>query len=260
MIDPRPIALGERARGVLLLHGLTGTPYDVRPFALALHRVGLSVRAPLLAGHGSLDDLEASTHTDWLASAEAELDMLREHSVGADKRVVVLGFSMGALLALKLAAVRPGDIAGVIALSPTLRLATWRQIAVCALADLRRNVLLHDVIGHYPKRSVDARVAREALDSPSLRAFPWSSLRELVRLQDDVARRLPDVTAPLLLLHGALDHAARVDDSRIIAQRVSSAEVRRVVLARSFHLVGVDLDREQAVREVVEFTMRILLR
>ncbi|MCH9682512.1 MAG: esterase, partial [Deltaproteobacteria bacterium] len=49
--DSRPIHRGDGGLGVLLLHGLTGTPYDIAPFADALAERGFAVRGPLLAGH-----------------------------------------------------------------------------------------------------------------------------------------------------------------------------------------------------------------
>ena len=38
---------------MLCLHGITGTPFEVRPFAEAFGRAGYSVEAPMLAGHGA---------------------------------------------------------------------------------------------------------------------------------------------------------------------------------------------------------------
>ena len=109
-IDPSPIAWGDGERGVLLLHGLTGTPYEVRPFAQALARRGFAVRAPRLEGHQDLDALESSTWRQWYGGAEAAFEALRD---GGRRRTVVLGFSLGALLSLRLAALRPRELQGL---------------------------------------------------------------------------------------------------------------------------------------------------
>src|SRR5947209_11197227 len=69
-----PISIAGDGRGVLCLHGLTGTPFEVRPLAEALGTAGYTVEVPLLAGHGAtLRDLAASHWSDWLASAEQAL-------------------------------------------------------------------------------------------------------------------------------------------------------------------------------------------
>ena len=100
--DKSPLSIAGDSRGVLCLHGITGTPFEIRPLAEALGRRGCTVLAPMLAGHGgTLGDLAASGWPDWLASAEAALDSLQARVGGGP--VAICGFSMGGLLALRLA-------------------------------------------------------------------------------------------------------------------------------------------------------------
>jgi carboxylesterase len=250
-----PIALGDGPRAVLLLHGLTGTPYEVRPFALALHARGFAVRAPLLAGHADLDALERSGWRDWYGSAEAALRELLD----AGARVLVLGFSMGGLLALRLAALRRDAVAGLVVVSVPIEQRAWERRAIGALAALRRNPLGRRFVGLLAKHGGrDVRVQREATASPSLDAFPYPALAELVALQDEVGELLPHVRAPLLVVHGRLDHTAPVEHGERISMAVGSSRVERLVLPRSFHLVGLDLDREHAGVRIVDFALSVL--
>jgi carboxylesterase len=104
--DKTPISTIGDGRGVLCLHGMTGTPFEVRPIGEALGGNGYSVEVPLLAGHGgSLRDLATTQWPDWLASAERAMDQLRRN-VG-DRPIAIVGFSMGGLLALRLARTYP---------------------------------------------------------------------------------------------------------------------------------------------------------
>jgi carboxylesterase len=254
-VDPRPIHHGEGPRGVLLLHGLTGTPYDVAPFAAALHARGFAVRAPLLAGHSDLAALEHTAWGDWYASAEAAFEEL--HAAGL-RRVVLLGFSLGSLLSLRLAALRTPDVAGVAALSVPLALPGWQRTAIGALARLRTTPGLGRLVGMLPKDGPDVRVERAWRESPSLRGFPFPTLAELVALQDEVADLLPHVHAPLLLMHGRHDHIAAVAHVDRVAQRVASSRVHKVILPRSFHILAHDLDRERACTEVTRFATAVL--
>jgi carboxylesterase len=97
---------------VLCLHGITGTPFEVKPFAEAFGRAGYSVEAPMLAGHGqTLAELARSTWAGWLTSAEEKLAALEARTRG--RPVAVLGFSMGGLLALRLARLHPGRVASI---------------------------------------------------------------------------------------------------------------------------------------------------
>lgn len=254
-VDPRPVALGDGEQATLLLHGLTGTPHEVRPIAEHLASHGFAVRAPLLAGHTDLRALEHSTWRDWYASALRAFDELHD---GGRRRVVVCGFSMGALLALRLAALRGPDLAGVISISVPLRMPEWQRRAIHTMARLRSNRFLHEWVGVWPKaEGPDVRIQREIDDSPSLQGFPYPTLAELLALQDEVFDLLPHVRVPLLLLHGRYDHTAPPRMSRQVAQRVASARVEHRVLPGSFHLVGVDVDRRRACQEILDFVVSL---
>jgi len=165
----------------------------------------------------------------------------------------VLGFSLGGLLALRLAALRAADVTALVVLSVPLSLPPWQGRAIGMLARLRRMKPLARVVGMLPKLGPDVRIERELAASPSLRGMPWPALDQLVALQREVQGLLPHVRAPLLVLHGLLDHTAPVADSARIVQGVGSPRVERIVLPHSFHQIGLDVDREAAVTAVVEF-------
>ena len=94
--DKSPLSIAGDGRGVLCLHGITGTPYEVRPLAEAFGRLGCSVEAPLLAGHGgTLGELARTDGDDWLRSAESALERLQARVCGAP--VAICGFSMEAV-------------------------------------------------------------------------------------------------------------------------------------------------------------------
>ena len=235
---------------MLLLHGLTGTPHEVRVLADALHDAGYSVRAPLLAGHTDLDALERSTWRDWYDSAREAFDTLHD---GGTRKVVVLGFSMGSLLALRMSALRSAHVEGVIAISVPLRFTWWQRRAIVAMAKLRGSAV-GSVVGVLPKDGgPDIRVMREVDDSPSLEGFPYPALAEMMALQDEVVELLPHVRAPALLVHGRYDHTAPVELSAEVSQALGSSRVEREILPRSFHGVGLDLDRERAAAAIVRF-------
>ncbi len=255
VVDPRPIEHGDGRRAVLLIHGLTGTPFDIAPFAQTLAEHGFAVRAPLLAGHSDLSSLETTTWRDWYATVEEAFDALRD---GGRRRVMILGFSAGSLLCLRLAALRTPDVEGLAALSVPLTVHPWQRTAVLALARLRTTPGLGRLIGRLPKKGPDVRIERVFRDSPSLRGFPYPALAELLFLQDEVADLLPHVRAPLLLMHGRHDHTASVSFADRVAQRVASERVEQVVLPRSFHIIAHDLDRERACAEILRFTLSVL--
>ena len=108
--------------GFLLIHGLGGTPMEMRYVAQGLARAGHTVHVPQLAGHcGSAEDLRATSWMDWYASVEEE-----HHRMGAHcQSVVVCGLSMGAILAIHHAAQYPREVSALGLYAPTLWLDGW---------------------------------------------------------------------------------------------------------------------------------------
>jgi carboxylesterase len=75
-----PIGFIERKgdTAVLLIHGLTGTPAEMKHFGRVMSRKGLTVACPELAGHcASIEALQATKWQDWYESIEVAFDALR---------------------------------------------------------------------------------------------------------------------------------------------------------------------------------------
>ncbi len=116
----------EISRVALLIHGLTGSPEEMRPIAAQLAAHGYHCVAPLLSGHcTSLDDLSNTPLTSWQATILNELELIKTNSPTA--QVVLIGLSLGALLSLWLLLERPHLIACTVLLSPPLRLRSPRD-------------------------------------------------------------------------------------------------------------------------------------
>src|SRR6478609_4104179 len=108
--------------GVLLVHGLGGTPIEMRFIAQGLARAGHTVHCCQLAGHcGTPEELRRSTWQEWYASVEAAHDRLKDTC----DIVIAGGLSMGGILATHLAHNRPDGVQGLLLYAPTLKLDGW---------------------------------------------------------------------------------------------------------------------------------------
>src|SRR2546421_5517560 len=117
-----PFTLGDGADACLLLHGLTGAPSEVRPVGEALAQAGFRAVGPLLPGHGtSPEDLYVVSRGEMIQAAESAL-----LSLGGARRIYLCGLSMGALLAIHLAA-KHADLSAIALLAPAIEFAgaTW---------------------------------------------------------------------------------------------------------------------------------------
>lgn len=234
---------GKGSEAALCLHGLTGTPYEVRPLGEALAARGVRALGPLLPGHGeAADTLRGVHHTSWMEAALAAWRQLRsEH-----ERVHVVGLSMGGLLALWLAARE--DVTGLVAVGTPLRLRAPGAFLVPVAKRFLR--FLPKSVGS------DIRDPQARARHPSLPVVPLASVHELMRLQRRVAAELPRVTAPILVAHGRHDRTAAPADAQAIAARVSSGERELLWLDRSGHVVPVDYDGARLAEAAADFLTR----
>ena len=243
-----PFDLPGGPDAVLLLHGLTGSPFEMRHLALRLNRAGYRCLGPVMAGHGGDPRaLRGLPWASWVEAARRELVNLE----GA-RRTFVAGCSMGALVACALAHALPEKVDGLVLLAPALRLAGTARLA----ALLARHTPLARAI--VPKLGgSDVRDPEMRRVNPTMGAVPLSAVAELDLLARHVDRLLPGVAAPALVVAGAKDHTVTLAGARRTARRLGSAGARLVVLKRSFHLVGIDVERDRCAAEVMAFLASI---
>jgi carboxylesterase len=109
----------------LLIHGFPGTPAEMRPLAPLLNAAGWTTRGLLLPGFGAqIDSLFQRKSHEWIDAALQALSSLQ----AAHQPVVLIGYSMGAAVAIHAAARRQPD--RLILLAPFWRLGTRGQRAV----------------------------------------------------------------------------------------------------------------------------------
>ncbi|WP_020085328.1 alpha/beta hydrolase [Hyphomicrobium zavarzinii] len=249
--------------GVLLIHGLCGSPSEIRFVANGLTRDGYTVLCPALAGHGGSEtELLATTWQDWYESAEKGLEEL---SATCDT-VIVGGLSTGAVLSLLLAARHPDKVHAVALYSPTLWL-SGRQIPwyvpLFRLIDnkwfanlFRFPVPLH--VGIKDKRVRDfIRNAMAAEGSKVAQvSTPGGAVLERRRLAKQVMKTLGSINQPVLILHAREDDYAGLDNAAYL-QRELAGPVDLVVLDDSYHMVTVDRQRHIVLERTASFVSRI---
>lgn len=234
--------------GCLLLHGFTATPYDMRFIADHLHAQNVTVSAVRLPGHAtSPEDMERHAWSDWASAAREGLLELRERV----EHVVVAGQSMGALLALKLAAEHAREVDALALISTALvvsaRWMYWAAPIVPFLSPVLPADVRFVVKGH---SDIADAAARES--SPTYKRVSIRSIYELLRLQAHVRPLLRQVKQPVLAIHSRQDHACSLENVDIL-QRELGGSLRSVILSRSYHVVSVDVEKERAAQEIAGF-------
>lgn len=103
--------------GIVLIHGLLDSPYCMASLFDYFQAQGHCVRSALLPGHGTVvGDLLSVDCSAWQQAAEHAIASLR----GKVKKLIVIGYSTGATLALQYAYRRNG-IDGLVLFAPALK-------------------------------------------------------------------------------------------------------------------------------------------
>jgi carboxylesterase len=228
---------GRRDAAVLLLHGLTGSPLDVRSVQDALVAEGYTVSAPLLPGRGTCpSDMYGLCWEDWMTSALAAYDELAvDH-----REVIVGGLSAGGTMALDLALRRkPAAL-----LLYATAMAMGNRFAYLAPYVWR-------VVRTWPSPPsdlLDLSVGAKCYDPAPVRA-----VAELIAGIARVRGRLREIACPALVAHAVADRLVPVAHARYLAERLGG-EVRTMYLEGSGHAITVDVRR----REVAEASLAFL--
>jgi carboxylesterase len=229
---------------VIVIHGFTSTPFSVHYLAQQLAAHGHVVSTPTLPGHGTrYQDLDNVTWQDWADAVEGEF----ERVAARHDKVAVVGQSLGGLLAMHLAAKR-NDVAAVVSLAAPL----WLEGLSKRASHLTRPTGILRRIPWLPKfGGVDVRDKDVRAHEPSYRRVSTKALAQLNAFMRVVDGELESIRAPLMVIHSQLDHTAPV----ACALRIASAgRARRVrLLQHSYHLIAVDVERDDVVAECVSF-------
>ncbi len=259
-LDPSSFAYDGGDVGVLLLHGLTGAPTEMRGLGEHLHQQGCTVVAPLLPGHGTHHrDLERATRTQWIDEATRALRQMRRNL----RKVFIIGQSMGGLVALSLLARADdgnddgnasgqrapgqGDVAGVVALAPALMVhrAAWLT-HLTPLLPLR-------FLPKFEERNPDLVDHSQLKEVWSYTHTPLQAVREVLAFQSDVRRLLPAITRPLLVMQGRRDKTVRPISAQVVVDSVKSVDKELVWFERSAHIISVDGERHDVFARAAAF-------
>lgn len=242
-LDPSAFELPGGPTGCLLIHGFTGSAVEMRPMGDYLAARGLTVSAPLLPGHGTTpEDLNRTTWQDWCGHVDGAFAALQ----GKCEKVFVVGFSLGSLLALHLAAKQ--EMAAVVALSPALLVRDWR---------IGFLPLLRHVVRVTPK-DLDPQHC-DLTDKEALKGFwsydvhPVSAAYQLHLLQQVVRSELGRIHTPALIVYSTRDMSIHPQSGPVLYKEIGSEDKEQLVLHDSGHGIVLDVERETVFQKVFDW-------
>lgn len=231
--------------GVLLLHGFTGSLRTVNGLVPLLDEAGIDHEMPVLRGHGThYRDLVGVTARDWYIDGERALLSLAKRV----ERVVVVGLSMGGLVALELGMRQADKVAGLVTLAPAITFVDPLTVLSPVLAKLFRfwpapaafnDKSLSHTNDNYAKFATDAFVS-------------------LYRYGHWVRRHLRDVRVPIRILMSKKDQVVAPKVGRLVYDNVASPDKELISYEKSGHEMMQDLEREKVFADVMAFVSRFV--
>lgn len=268
------ILKGDNGAAVVLIHGLTGTPNEMRFLANYLNKKGYTVICPRLANHG--ESIWVLKNTKWQEFYESVRAVFTEGELADYKGTVfTAGLSMGSLLALLAAEEFKDRVSGCCCLAPTLFYDGWNAPWTKYILPLgyftplkyfayfkeeppygiKNEAISRRIHKYYSKASLDKIENVEQYGYPYFPITQFCQLKFLVRYMN---KKLPSIRFPVQLIQAKDDDITSVRNSKFIYDRIGSSMKEIVVLYDSYHVVTADHERDTVAAKMENFFSRVL--
>lgn len=231
MQDYRLAGHGANSKvGIIFVHGFTGSPISMRPWADFFSAKGYTVSVPLLPGHGTTpEDLNQVKWQEWPAKVEAELHWMLQSGVTP----FVFGLSMGGGTTLHVALRHSSTLAGIVLVNPMIHVKAVPHQLAWAISRFQKM-----------RSSVGDDIKKPGVTEHGYDSLPAVGVYQLLKMLSYTRKRLHDVTAPLMLFHSKDDHTLPVSNTEIIMKGIGSISKQRIELVNSYHVATLDYDQD----------------
>ena len=225
--------------GILLVHGFTGSPASMRPWAEYLNQRGYTVKVPLLPGHGTTpEDLNLVKWEEWPAKVESDLQEL----LRTCRKVFICGLSMGGGTTLNVASKYSKELSGIILVNPMIHVKFVPHQLAWAISRFQKM-----------RESVGDDIKRPGITEWGYDALPTRGIYQLLKMLRITRRNLGKVTKPVQLFHSVDDHTLPVANTEIILSEIGSQNKSRIELVNSYHVATMDYDQELIFQNSLTF-------
>jgi len=244
-------------KAVLLFHGLTGSPFEMKKYGEFLFKSGYDVFCYSFPGHGDrLSEIENVTWFDWCNFAQDKYKKLRNNY----NQFFVSGLCLGASMAVYLAE-HNDDITGIVALSTTLFLdgfcIPWTiSLLPFALSTIIRFYYTFPEDGSFGVKNERTRKCLTKITAKAdigMDNYPLNCVDGLLKLSKNVRKNLKKVNCPILCIHSKFDNLTSTKGAKVVLNGVSSDIKKYVELNNSYHMILYDNEKEFVMNTVKEF-------
>jgi alpha-beta hydrolase superfamily lysophospholipase len=213
---------------------------------------GLAVYAVDLRGRGKSDGerFYVEKFADWVSDVESVMQLVKSREPGLP--VFLLGHSAGGVVSCLYTLDHQSELAGFICESfafqipaPDFALAVFKGLAYVAP---------HAHILHLKNKifSRDPQAVQAMNDDPLIahETQPTRTMAEMVRADERLKQEFPNITLPLLILHGTADQATKYSGSQLFYDKAGSTDKTIKLYEGHFHDLLNDVDKELVIRDI----------
>lgn len=214
--------------GILLCHGFTGSPHSLRPWAEHLAAEGLTVSLPRLPGHGTTwQEMNRTRWEDWYAEVDRAFGELQ----ATTDDIFLMGLSMGACLALRLAELHRDAVSGLVLVNPSVTADTKLFLLAPALKMVIPSL-----------KGVGSDIKKPGVTELAYDRTPTKAAATLPVLWKVTKRDLGKVTAPVLVFKSTEDHVVGPASLDVLRAALPKAALEVRELPDSYHVATLDND------------------
>ena len=244
-------------RAVLLFHGMTGSPYEMKKMGKALFDADFNVFCYCLPGHGTSPiNIKTVRWQDWYDDSVLHYKELTQKY----DEVYLGGLCLGAVLAIAIAQ-EYQNVRGIVSLSTTLFLDGW----TIPWYNFFMPIGVHTILRYYysfPERepyglkneTLRRKIAAlQKRNTEALDNYPMSCIYELLKFSKQTQKNIAKVTAPILLMHAKEDDLTSTKSAEFVYRNISSKTKNYIKLENSYHLIVMDYERDYVFEKSIEF-------
>jgi carboxylesterase len=235
---------GTNGKGILLIHGWTSTPYEVRRLGKYLNESGYTVSGILLTGHGTFpEDLENVRWKTWIDDVKKGYAKLKE-SCG---QVYVAGTSIGGSLALEFAKETP-EISGLVLMATPFHMKYEKvglflaKVAVSLGKKYNRKF-------YPPTFGLSTTITRII----SYQEYSIKSALETFSLIKESGKNLEKISQPCLIMQSTHDHIIKKNSAQDLYDRIGSKIKNKKYIEKAYHTFISDIKNEHVFSDILDF-------
>lgn len=215
----------------LIIHGFGGGVHEIKPLDEYLTSLGYKTVCPILKGHSSTKkDMKKATYSEWIDSAEQELLLLKENG----DEVIIIGFSMGGLIAFNLACKH--NIKGVVTINTPIYFWNINRVFLNLLEDIKN------------KKCNNIRRYLKAKNNS-----PFPAMIQFLLLLNQTKRKFENIDCPILTIQAEDDDTVRIKSVNYIYKNISSSKKTIKYFPKGGHLILLSKTAELVMACIEDF-------